>query len=61
MSPEEKEEVLRLYHSGVQQKIIAARLGKACSSINHFIKQEKNKQEVPKGEVLFDHLDYYRF
>jgi transposase-like protein len=60
MSPEEKEEILRLYHSGVQQKIIAAQFGKACSSINHFIKTELGKAKEPE-EVLFSHLDYYRF
>lgn len=60
MSPEEKEEILRLYHSGKQQKLIAAQFGKACSSINHFIKQELEKEKEPE-EVLFTHLDYYRF
>lgn len=60
MSPEEKEEILRLYHSGVQQKIIAAQFGKAPSSVNHFIKQELEKGKEPE-EVLFTHLDYYRF
>lgn len=60
MSPEEKEEILRLYHSGVQQKIIAAQFGKSCSSVNHFIKQELEKGKEPE-EVLFTHLDYYRF
>ena len=60
MSPEMKKEVLELYYSGIQQKIIAAKFGKAPSSINHFIKQERAKSEPPTEE-LFTHLDYYRF
>jgi DNA-directed RNA polymerase specialized sigma24 family protein len=61
MSPEMKEEVLKLYFSGIQQKEIAAKFGKARSSINHFIKRELAKLESASEEALFTHLDYYRF
>lgn len=61
MSPEMKEEVFKLYLSGMQQKEIAAKFGKAPSSINHFIKQERAKLEPVNDEVLFSHLDYYHF
>jgi len=61
MSEEMKKEVLELYFSGMQQKEIAAKFGKAPSSINHFIKQERAKLEPASEEILFTHLDYYRF
>lgn len=61
MSPEMKEEVFKLYLSGMQQKEIAAKFGKAPSSINHFIKQERSRLEPTNEEALFTHLDYYRF
>lgn len=60
MSPEEKEEILKLYQSGMQQQVIAQKFGRAKSSVHKFIKTEMEKLKDPE-EVLFDHLDYYRF
>ena len=60
MSPEEKEEILKLYREGIQQKIIAAKLNRPPSGINQFLKKELAKSQSPTEE-LFTHGDYYRF
>lgn len=61
ISIEEKEEILTLYKSGMQQKLIAQKFGRARSSINSFIKQEIDKANKSTEEILFNHSDYYRF
>lgn len=64
LTHEEKQEITRLFNEGMQQKKIAERMGKARSSVNHFIKhgdKPRSEQNESPDNTIFRHLDYYRF
>lgn len=70
MSPEEKEEILALFKSGMQQKEIAKKFKRSPSAVNFFLNHRNDEKikELQTSElsslpdtVMFSHLDYYKF